>query len=279
MARSATADLVIANDPDADRLAVVVPSGEWRALSGNEIGVLLADYMLRHDATPEKAILASSIVSSPMLTAIAASYGARHEQTLTGFKWIVKAGLALEASTGGHFLFGYEEALGYTVGSTVHDKDGISAALIFTDMVADLDDSDRTVMDYLHDLWRTHGLWVSGQNSITRVGPEGMESLRSAVEQLGDHPPADLEGIPVVSVTDYRQGGSDRPEWLGQQALIELSIGERGRVLVRPSGTEPKLKIYVDLREDPAENLDSQHEALGRAAAELGESLASSLGM
>jgi phosphomannomutase len=280
MAVEESADLVLANDPDADRLAAVVPSaGEWRPLSGNEIGVLLGDYMLRNDPRPEKAIVVSSIVSSPMLPAVAASYGARHEQTLTGFKWIVRAGLALALSTGGRFIFGYEEALGYTVGSTVRDKDGMSAALLFTDMAADLEDSGRTVMDYLHDLWRSHGLWVSGQTSITRAGPNGAEELRDAVGRLGDDPPREIDGLSVTAITDYRTGGSERPEWLGQQPLIELSIGERGRLLVRPSGTEPKLKIYVDLREDPGDDLDTQHRALEHTAARLGESLTGALGV
>ncbi|HEX6301977.1 MAG TPA: phospho-sugar mutase [Acidimicrobiia bacterium] len=279
LARAKSADLILANDPDADRLAAVVPNaGEWRPLSGNEIGALLGDYMLRNDPGPEESIVVSSIVSSPMLAAIAASYGARHEPTLTGFKWIVRAGLALEASTGGRFIFGYEEALGYTVGSTVRDKDGISAALLFTDLAADLEDSDRAVIDYLHDLWRAHGLWVSGHTSISKAGPEGVESLRDAVDRLGDDPPEELGGIPVTGVTDYRKGGSERPDWLGEQALIELHIGQMGRLLVRPSGTEPKLKIYVDLREDPGDDLDSQHMALEERAARLGRELSGVLG-
>lgn len=279
LARAESADLILANDPDADRLAAVVPNaGGWRPLSGNEIGALLGDYMLRNDPGPDECIVVSSIVSSPMLAAIAASYGARHEQTLTGFKWIVRAGLALEAATGGRFIFGYEEALGYTIGSAVRDKDGISAALLFTDLAADLEDSGGAVIDYLHDLWRAHGLWVSGQTSITRAGPDGLESLRDAVDRLGDDPPEDLDGIPLAAVTDYRKGGSERPDWLGEQALIELNIGEMGRLLVRPSGTEPKLKIYVDLREDPGDDLDSQHMALEERTARLGRELAAVLG-
>lgn len=280
MARSRGADLVIANDPDADRLAAVIPvAGEWRPLSGNEVGVLLGDYMLRNDPKPETAIVVSSIVSSPMLDTIADSYGARHESTLTGFKWIVRAGLTLERETSGQFIFGYEEALGYTVGGTVRDKDGISAAVVFTDLVADLRDSGQTIMDRLHDLWRAHGLWVSGQTSVAASGPDGVASLRSAVERLGDDPPSEVGGFLVTAITDYREGGADRREWLGEQALIELNLGEQGRLLVRPSGTEPKLKIYVDLREDPAHDLDAQHLDLKARTVELGESLVSSLGI
>lgn len=274
------ADLVIANDPDADRLAVVLPSsGGWRPLTGNEIGVMLADYLLSHIEDPVRAIIASSIVSSPMIAGIAAKYGARHARTLTGFKWIVKAGMSLERAGHGRFVFGYEEALGYTVGSTVRDKDGISAAVIFTDLVADLDDGNRSVMDYLAGLWAEHGLWVSAQTSITRPGPDGAVSLGLVVERLADDPPGAVGGRPVTAVTDYRKHADERPPWLGEQSLVELALGDSGRVLVRPSGTEPKLKIYVDLRETLTEEPVRQHsELLGRATA-LGQTLAAELAL
>lgn len=272
------ADLVIANDPDADRLAAVIPyRGEWRPLSGNEIGVLLGDYMLANDSHPPTAIVGSSIVSSPMLGRIADAYGARHEQTLTGFKWIVKAGLTLEAEGKGRFIYGYEEALGYTVGSTVRDKDGISAALLFTDLVADLDDEGASLMDRLHELWARHGLWVSAQASIVRRGPEGAEALRRAVAALADDPPEGVGDYPVTHVTDYRTGAEQRPSWLGEQDLVEMSLGVSGRILVRPSGTEPKLKIYVDLARDMGDDPDSQHAEMLDEARQLGETVEGSL--
>ncbi len=280
MARREDADLVLANDPDADRLAAVIPvEGGWRPLTGNEIGVLLGDYLLSHDRDPGTAIVGSSIVSSPMLPAIAASYGALHTSTLTGFKWIVKAGLSLEAEGRGRFIFGYEEALGYSVGSTVRDKDGLSAALIFTDLVADLADEGSTPLQRLHALWGRHGLWVSAQRSIVRPGAEGMSELRAAVARLGDEPPAGVGGFDVSEVIDYRVGGEKRPPWLGEQALIELVLGAAGRILVRPSGTEPKLKVYVDLTAPCGDDPDRQHDALSTTAGSLGESLASSLGL
>lgn len=281
LARSRDADLVIANDPDADRFAAVIPvAGEWRPLSGNEVGVLLGDYMLRHDPDPESAIVASSIVSSPMLASIAQAYGATHTRTLTGFKWIVKAGLALEEHTGGRFVYGYEEALGYTVGSTVRDKDGISAALLFIDLIADLRDEGKTIIDRLHELWREHGLWVSQQTSLVRSGPEGAEAMRRAIADLGSDPPSEVGGIQVTEVLDYREDAETRPAWLGAQDLIELTLGRQGRILVRPSGTEPKLKIYVDLTEmEAGTDPDATFRAVRQKAADLGETLASSLGI
>jgi len=280
LAREKHADLVIANDPDADRLAAVTPvGGSWRPLSGNEIGVLLGDYLLRNTPDPGAVIVASSIVSSPMLSSIASFYGARHEQTLTGFKWIVNAGLTLEKQGKGRFVFGYEEALGYTVGSAVRDKDGMSAALIFTDLVADLADSGRSIMDYLHELWAAHRMWVSAQASIVRPGPTGVESLSRAVGRLAEAPPSQIGGIEVTLMTDYRKNAHQRPPWLGEHPLLEFSLGDHGRVLVRPSGTEPKLKIYVDLCETCGEDPSAQHEALTGRAGRIGQTLGESLGL
>jgi phosphomannomutase len=280
MAKETEADLVVANDPDADRLAVVVPhEGRWRSLSGNEVGVLLGDYVLAHDVGDGPAIVSSSIVSSPMLGLLAAAHGAHHETTLTGFKWIARAGMTLEEAGEGRFVFGYEEALGYTIGPTVRDKDGISAALFFTDLVADLAEEGKTPMDRLHELWHEHGLWVSSQTSIVRPGIEGVESLRQAVERLGDDPPTRVGDLGVTKVTDFRSGDERRPAWLGEQDLIELELGESGRVLVRPSGTEPKLKIYVDLSEPTSDDPDPQQRALVTKAETLGVALESDLGL
>jgi phosphomannomutase len=272
------ADLVIANDPDADRLAVVVPyEGQWRPLSGNEICVLLGDYILSNDPDPASAIVASSIVSSPMLSSIAQAKGATHESTLTGFKWIVRAGLTLEAETGGRFVFGYEEALGYTVGSVVRDKDGMSAAVVFCDLAADLAEQGSGVMGLLHRLWRKHGLWVSAQTSIVRTEPGGLQACLLAVDKLGANPPDRIGAFAVTGMTDYRIGAEHRRPWLGAQPLIELDLGNEGRVLVRPSGTEPKLKIYTDLRGECGDHPDQEHRELLSKAAELGALLAKAM--
>jgi phosphomannomutase len=270
------ADLVLANDPDADRLAAAVPvSGGWRLLTGNELGALLGDYVLRYWHHPEPPIIVNSVVSSPMLGRIAARRGAVHGTTLTGFKWIINAGLALEAQGEGRFAFGYEEALGYSVGRTVRDKDGISAAIVMADLTAEEAAAGRGPMDRLHDLWDEVGLWVSTQQSIVRSGPEGQEALVAAVDRLGEGPPTVLSGTEITGVTDYRVGAGERPPWLGAQDLIELALGEEGRILVRPSGTEPKLKIYVDLSGSTEPDHDTAHgRLLARAeamAAAMGE--------
>ncbi|MGA7280494.1 MAG: phospho-sugar mutase, partial [Acidimicrobiia bacterium] len=236
LARDRDADLVLANDPDADRLAAAVPSRDgWRMLSGNELGVLIGDYVLRYWDRDETPIVVNSVVSSPMLARIVKGYGAYHEVSLTGFKWIINAALALEAQDVGRFAFGYEEALGYSIGRTVRDKDGISAALVMADLAAELDGTRRGVMERLHELWRRVGLWVSAQHSIHRPGEGGGQDLSAAVGRLAAAPPETVQGMPVVEVTDFRTGGESRPFWLGEQDLVELDLGEPGRILVRPS--------------------------------------------
>ena len=281
LANETDADLVVANDPDADRLAVATPvgGGEWEMLSGNEVGALLGDYILRHFSGDETPIVINSIVSSPMLATIAELYGARHEITLTGFKWIVDAGLTLEQAGEGRFVFGYEEALGYTVGSTVRDKDGISAALVFCDLVAGLREKGLTVMDRLIELWTRAGLWVSAQHSIVRPGEDGAAAILNGVARLAEDPPSRLGDFSVAACTDYRQGAEARPPWLGEQALVELSLGQAGRILARPSGTEPKLKIYVDLRGDCGDQPMKAHAELSQTAAAVAGELADSLGI
>jgi phosphomannomutase len=267
LAKKVEADLVLANDPDADRLAVAVPKGgDWRLLSGNELGALLGDYVLRYWSREETPIVVNSVVSSPMTARIASRRGALHTTTLTGFKWIINAGLALEQEGKGRFAFGYEEALGYSVGRTVRDKDGIAAAIVMADLAAEEAANGRSVLDRLRDLWEEVGLWVSAQHSIVRTGAEGQRALLAAVDRLGGSPPADVAGIPVTGLTDYRVGEESRAPWLGAQDLVELTLADAGRVLVRPSGTEPKLKIYVDLSGSTRPDHDTAYEELRRRA-------------
>ncbi len=249
LAEQTKADLIVANDPDADRLAVCIPSatGRYRQLTGNQVGLLLADFLLEHALRSPRPLVASSIVSSPMLGAIAAAHGARFEQTLTGFKWIWNAALDLEAQEGVRFAFGYEEALGYSVGRIVRDKDGVSAALVLADLAAHEKTRGRGLGDRLEGLYRKHGLWVSVQKSITRPGSDGLAEIERAMQRLEAAPPKSVGSTAVSRVTNFRAGAESRPRWLPATPLVSLELEGGGRVLVRPSGTEPKLKIYVDL--------------------------------
>jgi phosphomannomutase len=245
------ADLVLANDPDGDRLAVAIPdgAGSFRALSGNRIGVLLGAYLLERSAAA-RPLTVRSIVSSPMFDEVCRARGARVEATLTGFKWICRAARQLEVDDQRTFVYGFEEALGSSVGGVVRDKDGIGAAVAFADLAAALRAEGRTVPDRLLELSRQHGVWVSHQVSVSRPGAEGQAEIAAAMAVLSERHPDELGGRAVEAVTDFRVGADGRPPWLAAHDLVEVSLAGGGRVMIRPSGTEPKCKIYVDLRAD-----------------------------
>ncbi|HKO93400.1 MAG TPA: phospho-sugar mutase, partial [Polyangiaceae bacterium] len=252
----------------------------WTALSGNQIGLLLADYALERAPRSPRPLVAQSIVSSPMLRSIAERYGAHFEQTLTGFKWIWTAALALMQKGELNYVFGFEEALGYCVGHLVRDKDGISAALILSELAALERSRGSTLRARLADLYRQHGLWVSVQRSVTRQGLVGAREIQEAMDRVCNDPPRQVRDASVTGVTDFRSGGERRPPWLENTSLVELSLGERGRILVRPSGTEPKLKVYVDLRQtlEPHADVWQAEGAVKKQARSFADALVEELG-
>ncbi|MCV7257927.1 phospho-sugar mutase [Mycobacterium shimoidei] len=237
LAADVHSDIAIALDPDADRCAVGVPNpdGCWRMLSGDETGWLLGDYLLSHTEAPDRSVVASTVVSSRMLAAIAAHYGARHVQTLTGFKWLARADADLPDAT---LLYAYEEAIGHCVDpDSVRDKDGISAAVLACDLVADLKRRGRSVLDALDDLARRYGFHVGA--AVSRPVTDADEAA-ALMQRLRTAPPTRLVEF-TANTTDLRPDtdalvftGGDADTW--------------ARVVVRPSGTEPKVKFYVEVR-------------------------------
>ena len=280
LARQVDADLVIANDPDADRLSVCVPtpSGRWVQLTGNQVGLLLADFLLALAARRPTPLVISSVVSSPMLDSIAAVHGARVERTLTGFKWICSAGLTLERQGGCRFVFGYEEAHGYAI-PVVRDKDGISAGLLFADLASSCRASGQTVRERLDELYRQHGLWVSHPVTVTCAGSEGRTRIAAAMEKLRRRPPECMADLAVQEVVDFAVGAEDRAPWLPATSLVELVLAGGSRVFVRPSGTEPKLKIYIEIcvellrKQVVCEREAQAHETAKRVSQEVAEYL------
>ncbi|MCK6504596.1 phospho-sugar mutase [Myxococcota bacterium] len=238
------ADLVLANDPDADRLAVALREGErWRRLTGDEVGLLLAEELLAFghpDPARGQPLVATTIVSSSLLADIAAAHGAACRQVLTGFKWLAEAA----RSWPGPFVLGYEEALGYCVGEVVRDKDGISAALVLLDLAAACKAQGRTLLDALDDLARRHGAFLSSQVSLVLPGADGLARIQGTMAALRAQPPAALGGMAVRRVRDFSQGGD-----LPKSDVLAFDLEAGGRVLARPSGTEPKLKLYLEVRE------------------------------
>lgn len=262
LAASEGADVVIANDPDADRCAVAaVVDGGWRMLTGDELGAVLG-----HDAIARgvPGTFANSVVSSTLLARMAKAAGRAHVTTLTGFKWIGRVP---------DLAFGYEEAIGYCVDSgAVPDKDGITAAVTVLRIVADLKAAGRTLADLLDDIARRYGLTATSQLAV-RVAD--LSLITDAMARLRANPPATLLGSPVA-VADLAEGS----EALPPTDAVELT-GDRVHVVARPSGTEPKLKCYLEVRLDPEESADvaaARTVAAGRLA-ELRREMAAALGV
>jgi phosphomannomutase len=226
LAAASHADLAVANDPDADRCAVAVPDGDgWRMLRGDEVGVLLADHLMRRGVT---GLYATTIVSCSLLGAMCRRRGLAYGETLTGFKWIVRAGE--------HLAYGYEEALGYCVApDLVRDKDGISATLLVCELAAALKAEGRTLLDRLDEIAAEFGVYATDQLSA-RV--DDLTEIDRMMALLRARPPARLLGQPLTSVED-RLPDSD----------VLILRHDRARVVVRPSGTEPKLKAYLEVIE------------------------------
>ena len=293
LARAKKADLVVANDPDADRLAIALPSAAsptgYVQLTGNQVGVLLGHYLLtgglKHldravSAEPSatgqggEPLVIASIVSSPMLGAMAAQLGAHYEEVLTGFKWIANRAMDLKKEKGWRFVFGFEEALGYTVGELVRDKDGISAAVLFAELTAVLREQGTTVLAHLEGLYRRYGLFLSSQVNLTCKGAEGIAELGAIMAKLRKSPPWSVAGHEIVAVRDYlgqlvtAKDGTTKPLSLPKSNVLAFELASGSRIIARPSGTEPKAKFYFDVREPMAEG-ESPADVSLRAAATM----------
>ena len=231
------ADLVIANDPDADRLAVVVRhEDEWRRLNGNEIGVLLAEHILSKGKGEERLVV-TTVVSSGLLSKIADFHKVKYAETLTGFKWIVRPGID---DKGLRFVFGYEEALGFALGDSVRDKDGITSALVFAELAAELKAKDKTVMDLLDELWDRHGVHKTALFT-KRLAPE-IDISADFMSPWRASPPEQIGEFDVIEVIDLLISESDLPPT--DALVINLS---NGRIVIRPSGTEPMVKLLTTM--------------------------------
>jgi phosphomannomutase len=261
-AEQAGADLVLANDPDADRVAVMVPGpGGWQALTGDELGALLGDAVLTRlaegdpveDPGGRPPVVATTVVSGSLLRRLAQATGVPCVSTLTGFKWIARAGGPDAA-----LIYGYEQALGYTVRPhLVADKDGISAALLVLQVASALAQQGRTLLGRLDDLALAYGLHLTGQRTLRADGAAGLAQLDDALDRTRAEPPKVLAGQPVT-VTDLRQADPGVVDLAGGRAeqspgrplppadVLIWHAGPDARVMIRPSGTEPELKIYAE---------------------------------
>lgn len=249
LADSIEAELACANDPDADRFAVAVrkPDGNYQMLTGDQVGTLFGHYLLSQ-TDAQKQLVGNTIVSSSLLSKIAATHGAKYYQTLTGFKWLTN--IAMQEQSDQHqFLFAYEEALGYTIGDTVWDKDGLSALVAFCQLAAELYSQGKTIWDQLESIYRQHGMYINAQKSIAldpNSPPIG--------EMLRANPPKAIAGKQIwvtedlknSTRTDHKKQQTETIDLPGSDVLIYHLEGG-ARVIVRPSGTEPKLKCYYEV--------------------------------
>jgi phosphomannomutase len=259
--------VALAHDPDADRLGAAVRRGpsDFVGLNGNELGVLLAHHVLSH-TREKKSLVVSTLVSSRMLSKMASAAGVRYLDTLTGFKWIANEAMRVEAEEGVRFVFGYEEALGYTVGTVVRDKDGIGAALALAEMASELRTRGKTLLDALEELRREHGYFASRQRSFTLDGAAGgVLRIDQAMERLRREPKTRFGSEPVRAFHDRRDGN-----------VLLYDLEDGGRVAIRPSGTEPKIKLYLEVVEPYDDPALARERARSRLAALETELLASS---
>ena len=257
VAATVPCDVILGTDPDCDRVAIAVPDGDgYRKLSGNELGCLLLDYILRvRNAAkdiPKDAIAVRSIVSSPMADKIAQRYGVTMKAVLTGFKYIGGEILALEEiGQENRYVFGFEESCGYLKGTYARDKDAVVASMLVCEMAAALKSEGKTILDALADAYKTYGYYLSHVQSLEMTGADAMEKAAKLMSDLRNAPPASIGGSAVTVVRDYRlrkelnvTTGAQADIKLPSSNVLEYVLGDEGSVIVRPSGTEPKVKFY-----------------------------------
>lgn len=257
VAQTVDCDVILGTDPDCDRVAIAVPDGDaFRKLSGNELGCLLLDYILRErtklDNIPDGAIAVRSIVSSPLADSIAKHYGVTMKAVLTGFKYI--GGEILELEQKGQqdkFVFGFEESCGYLKGTYARDKDAVVASMLVCELAAALKLQGKTILDALREMYGTYGYYLAFVQSVELTGADAMEKAAQMMSELRNDAPVSIGGATVTTIRDYRtsiardvKSGQEDAILLPKSNVLEFLLGEQGSVIVRPSGTEPKVKFY-----------------------------------
>lgn len=257
VARTAPCDVILGTDPDADRVAIAVPDGEgFRKLSGNELGCMLMDYILKARTEqcdlPLGAEVVRSIVSSPLADRVAAHYGVSMKTVLTGFKYIGGEILQLEEKGEERkFIFGFEESCGYLKGTYCRDKDAVVASMLVCEMAASLKKQGKTILTALNELYERFGYYLAYVQSIELTGADAMEKAAAMMADLRSNVPVSIGGAAVTAVNDYKIGiskdlstGKETAIDLPKSNVLELILGQQGSVIARPSGTEPKVKFY-----------------------------------
>ncbi len=266
--KSCNADILLATDPDCDRIGIAVKhDGEYKLLSGNEVGVLLFDYICKarriNNTMPQNPVCIKTIVTTDMLYPIAQKYGVRVIEVLTGFKFIgEQIGLLEKCGNIEQYIFGFEESYGYLSGTYVRDKDAVNAALLICEMTAFYLNQKLTLIDVIDNLYREFGYYKNALKSFTFVGKSGFEKMEAIMAGLRKNPPPQINGRNIVAVYDYLNGvkilmhNSNNKEKidLPPSNVLKFILADNISIVVRPSGTEPKLKVYVSIVSDSCDN-------------------------
>ena len=269
LAEKSGADLMLATDPDADRVGIAIkcPDGSYELVSGNEVGVLLLDYIaagrIEKGTMPEKPVAVKSIVSTPLADAVAKNYGVELRSVLTGFKWIGDQIAGLEAAGEvERFIFGFEESYGYLAGPYVRDKDAIVGSMLICEMAAYYRSIGSSIKQRLEEIYEQYGRYLNKVDSFEFPGLSGMDKMAAIMNDLRTNPPKEIGGYAVEKVTDYKN-----PEETGLPAANVLIYGLEGgaTVVVRPSGTEPKIKTYFTTLGKNLAEAEAQKEKLAEA--------------
>ena len=264
LVREKGADLLIGTDPDCDRMGAACPDGkgDYRLITGNEMGVLLLDYLCRFrtekGSMPKDPVAVTTIVSTDMVTPIAEEYGVELRRTLTGFKFIGEQIAMLEAA--GHperYIFGFEESYGYLSGPHVRDKDAVNAVMLCVECAAWYAAQGMTLLDAINKLYEKYGWFYNEQINKAFEGAEGMIQMGKVMDSLRNDPPAEIGGDKVIGRTDYKNDDTG----LIKSNVLEFRMESGAKVIARPSGTEPKLKLYLSVKGN------SEADALERMAA------------
>ena len=269
LCRKVKPDLLLGTDPDCDRMGVAVPEGDdYRLITGNEMGVLLLDYICRrrleNGTMPQNPVAVTTIVSTDMADAVAADYGVELRRVLTGFKFIGEQIAMLEADGQiDRYIFGFEESYGYLSGGHVRDKDAVNASMLCCEMTAWYKAKGMTLAQAMDALYEKYGFYRNDLASFTFEGAEGMQKMAAIMEDLRKHPPKALDGKEVTRAVDYQAGVNGLPK----SSVLEFQT-DCAKVLVRPSGTEPKVKVYLSAR---ADHMDAAQQANQRILKEITE--------
>ena len=277
LARENDVDFILGTDPDSDRVGIMIRdhSGEYRPVTGNQTGVLLLDYLIgamrRSGKMPEKPVALKTIVTTEMARKVAESNGVTCYDTFTGFKFMAEKKNALEAAGEGKVIFSYEESYGYMLGDYVRDKDAVTASMLLTEMAAWYAAQGQTLFDALEKLYEKYGHYAEKTHNLVMPGLDGLKDMAELMKDLRENPPAEISGVQVVTRKDYTDGsvvdcatGAKSTMELSGSNVLRFELADGTTILVRPSGTEPKIKVYILTQGADAAGCDANLEKYGQ---------------